>query len=447
MLLFAFWAVAELRSESPEGRLRKTLASQLTGVIHLPPGVIEVSAELTLARGSHDLTIAGADTILRASDQFQGRAILSGEDVKRIRLTGFSVDGNRAGLGRTLEMAPPENFFRVYYPDNGVLFDRADSVEISDVHFKNIAGFAVLAGRSTGVHIRKVSVEDSGSVNKLGRNNTTGGIVFEEACSDFEVRDSTFLRIRGNALWTHSLYRSPRSRDGLFVANRFDTMGRDAIQVGHATAVRVEDNTGVNIGLPGEIIDVENLGTPVGIDTAGNVDHTVYLRNRFEEINGKCIDLDGFHDGSVRENECVNRKRAEDYPFGHFAIVMNNTNLDMQSENIEILNNHIDGTKFGGLFIIGSGHHIIGNVLEHLNQAHCNENARTFGCIFKTDEPEMLESGIYLGRGAERPAITQGNVIRENRIAGHQMKARCILGAPGVKLTLNLIEGNQCADQ
>ena len=347
--LLALLAVSVLLScacsKSREAVLRKTLASQRTGVIRLPSGVIEISSELTLAHGAHDLTIAGSDTILRASDRFKGRAILSGEDVKHIRLTGFWVDGNRASLARTLEMAPPENYFRIYYPDNGVLFDRADSVEISGMSIsRTFPGFAVLASRSSAVHIRKVSVEDSGALNRLGRNNTTGGIVFEEACSDFEVRDSTFLRIRGNALWTHSLYRSPRSRDGLFAANRFDTVGRDAIQVGHAATVRVEDNIGVNIGLPGEVIDIENGGTPVAIDTAGNVDHSVYSRNRFKEINGKCIDLDGFHDGSVRENECVNRKRAQDYPFGHFGIVMNNTNPDMQSENIEILNNHIDGS-------------------------------------------------------------------------------------------------------
>ena len=37
------------------------------------------------------------------------------------------------------------------------------------------------------------------------------------------------------------------------------------------------------------------------IDTAGNVDRSIYTRQSvFDEINGKCIDLDGFHDGEVR---------------------------------------------------------------------------------------------------------------------------------------------------
>jgi hypothetical protein len=31
-------------------------------------------------------------------------------------------------------------------------------------------------------------------------------------------------------------------------------------------------------------------------------------------------------------------------------------------------------------------------------------------------QPEMFESGIYLGRGAEQPAPARGNVIVDNRI-------------------------------
>jgi hypothetical protein len=433
-------------SGSPEARLRKTLASQTTGVIHLPSGTIEVSSELSLARGAHDLTIIGTNTVLKASDQFQGRAILSGEEVKNIRLSGFSVDGNRSAIAKPLEMAPPENQFRVYYRNNGMLFDQVDRVAISDVRFVNIANFAVVVSRSSGIHFDHLHISDSGSLNKLGRNNTTGGIVIEEGSSSFEVRDCAFLRIRGNALWTHSMYRSPRLQDGLFAANSFDTIGRDAVEVGHATNVRVVDNTGSNIGYPAEIVDVENGGTPVALDTSGNVDRSVYAHNRFEEIDGKCIDLDGFHDGSIVENQCVNRKAAADYPFGHFGIVMNNANPDMRSENIEILNNRLDGTKFGGLFMIGSGHRVIGNSFIRLDEANCNENAKIFGCIFKSDEPEMLEAGIYLGKGAERPASTHGNVIRGNTISGHMMKTRCIVFAPGVPRQSNAIEKNQCSD-
>ena len=78
-------------------------------------------------------------------------------------------------------------------------------------------------------------------------------------------------------MWTHSLYTSPRNARGLFAGNIFDTIGRDALQVGHAFDVRVEGNSGRAIGLPADIVDA----TPVAIDTAGNVERSVYARNRF----------------------------------------------------------------------------------------------------------------------------------------------------------------------
>jgi hypothetical protein len=82
-----------------------------------------------------------------------------------------------------------------------------------------------------------------------------------------------------------------------------------------------------------------------------------------------------------------------------------------------------------------------------VNLAGCNESAAQFGCIYKKDEPELLESGIYLGRGVVRMEETRGNVISRNRISGHHMKAHCIAAAPGVALAQNTIQANQCADE
>jgi hypothetical protein len=401
---------------------------------------------LRLAAGAHDLEIAGAGTLFKAAKEFKGRAIFVAENARAIRFHDFSIDGNRAAFDQPMEMAPSENAFRIFYSHSGILLDRVEGVEISEVQFAAIPAFAVIASRSSKIRIKSVLVEDSGTRNAKGRNNTTGGIVIEEGSADFEVRDSRFRRIRGNALWTHSLYTSPRLRDGVFAANRFESIGRDAIEVGAASNVRVEENTGDHIGYPPEAVDVENLGTPVAMDTAGNVDHSTYARNKFEEIDGKCIDLDGFHDGSIIENKCTNRGAPAAYPFGHFGIVMNNTDPNMRSENIEIRGNVIDGTKFGGLFLMGSGHQVIGNTFLHLNKAECNENAKQFGCIYKVDEPKMLESGIYLSKGVVRMEEVRGNAIRGNTISGHKMKSRCIAAGPGVQLKQNSISGNTCED-
>ncbi len=317
---------------------------------------------------------------------------------------------------------------------------------ISNVNFRYVAGFAVLAVRSKAVSLERIRVEDSGSRNALGRNNTTGGILLEEGVAGFQVLDCTFRNVRGNGVWTHSLYASPRNRDGLIAGNRFDYIGRDAIQAGHAEGVRVENNSGSRIGYPFDAVDMEALATPVAIDTAGNVSGSRYTGNRFEEVNGKCIDLDGFHDGEVRNNTCTNRGSADDYPHGNFAIVFNNTNPDMQSEGVTLAGNVIDGAKFGAIFLIGTGHKVEGNTLRRLNLARCNESAAKYGCLYDPAQPDLLRSGIYLGRGGSRPAPARGNVVRDNEVSGYGMRARCVVAGPGVLAAANTVAGNRCTE-
>jgi hypothetical protein len=312
--------------------------------------------------------------------------------------------------------------------------------------FTHISGFAILVNHSRNIDIVHVSIADSGSLNAKGRNNTTGGILLEEGIDGFAVADSGFRNIRGNAVWTHSRYMSPRNSRGKIVNNQFFDIGRDAIQVGHATQVDVLGNHGGRIGSVAQLVDVENGGTPVAIDTAGNVDQSVYEYNDFQEIDGKCIDLDGFHDGIVRNNTCINRRPPEDYPFGHYGIVFNNASIEMRSQNIVVEDNELNGMKFGGVFLIGTGHKILRNRLLHTNTAHCNENREKFGCSV-LGEAEVLETGIYLGSHAEHPDPAKGNLIEGNTISGWKMKLRCIQAAPGVKLSDNTIRNNACKDE
>jgi hypothetical protein len=433
-------------STTQEARLRHAIETQTTGTIRLPAGVIEISSEMKLAPGAHDLEIAGDGTILKAAEKFRGRALIVADGAQRIRLHDFSVDGNRSQLAsRPLEMVPPENALRNYYGNNGILADGVEGIEISTVRFSEMAGFAILISRSSHVRIARALVEDSGSRNGRMRNNLTGGILIEEATSDFEVRDSTFRRILGNGLWTHSLATSERLKDGLFTQNHFVMIGRDAIQIGHATRVKVDHNEGESIGYPEDAVDVENGGTPVAVDTAGNVDHSEYTRNHFEEINGKCFDLDGFHDSVVKDNECINRKSPRDYVYGHYGIVMNNTNPAVHSENIVIEGNLVDTTKYGALFIMGQNNRIVKNRFLHINMSQCPET-KDFVCSFYNQDPKLLESGIYLGKGIARLEETRDNVVQENTITGHKMKTRCIETGPGVAASANRVERNTCED-
>jgi hypothetical protein len=398
----------------------RELVLPVTGVLKLSGGVIEVHREMALPPSAHDLEIDGAGATLRAARDFRGRAIFTAKAGARIHFRDFTIDGNRDALEQRQGLPGYDTPFRAFTANNGILIEGCGGVTVSGVHFLRVAGFPILVSGSKQVRIEGVNIADSGSRNAAGKNNTTGGILLEEGSSDFQVLDCELKNIRGNGIWTHSLYTSPRNVDGLIARNRFDEIARDAIQVGHATRIKVQSNSGSRIGFPESLVDA----IPVAIDTAGNVDHSAYSGNDFSGINGKCIDLDGFHDGEVTGNRCLQQ--------ANFGIVMNNTNPDMQSQGVTIERNLIDGGQYGGIFVIGGPNRILGNQLRHLNLSHSGDG--------------LLRSGIYLGRGAERPAVARGNVIEGNEVSGFGMKKDCIGADPAVQQGTNRIAGNQCRE-
>jgi hypothetical protein len=371
---------------------------------------------------------------------------LTCQGCRNLTIQNIAIDGNRSALEKPVPLAPTDLPFSRFYRNNGILIEDSSGVRLEHDAFTSIANFAIIVSHSSGVDIEKVAVANSGSRNAKGRNNTSGGVLLEQGVTGFTVADSTFHDIRGNGVWTHSCYQSPRNFHGKIAGNTFTDIGRDAIQVGHAGDVLVTGNTGRRIGFMLDEVDLENMGTPVGIDTAGKVDQSTYENNRFEEVDGKCIDLDGFFDGTIRGNTCINRGKAEDYPYGNFGIALNNTSIEMQSKNILIERNTLDGMKFGAIFVVGSGHRILHNTMLHLNEAHCNENHAKFGCIAIVNEPGFLESGIYLAARANRPDPSTNITIKDNVISGWKMEKYCIRAAPGVELAAEHIEGNRCTE-
>jgi hypothetical protein len=424
-----------------------------TGRVVLPGGVVPISSEIRIPDAAHDLVIVGnpRGTTLRTTAQFKGRAVIVCLRGKNIRLANITIDGARHALTKPVGLPPSNVTFAAFYHNNGILAGNVNGLSIARITMRRIWGFPLLVNACKQVQIEDLAISDSGSKNDRERNNTTGGILLEEGTTDFAVRRSKFSSVLGNALWTHSNYGSARNARGIIAQNEFREIGRDAIQVGHATDVRVEANQGSRIGYPFDAVDIENGATPVGIDTSGNVDHTTYTQNHFEEVNGKCIDLDGFHDGVVSFNTCLNKGAAADYPHGHFGIVVNNWNPDMKSEHITIADNTIDGSKFGGIFLIGSEHIVERNHLLNLNLAHCNDQAAKYGCVAIQGEPDVLQAGIYLGRIAaewaqKRADASKGHTIRDNVITGFKMKEHCIMSAPGVSLSSSKVANNLCQD-
>lgn len=352
-----------------------------------------------------------------AGDDPQARAVLHIQNEKQVRIRNVVIDGRRDQLHRTFPTAEKGVPFIDFYPLNGIAIDRSSDILIENVTLRNVTNLAIVVARSTNVRILRVTVEDSGSLDAQGRNNTTGGILLEEGTSNFEIRECRLSRIRGNAIGTRSSSVSLRNRDGVIANNEVDTVARDAIQIGHAINVRVTDNLVRNIGYPTEIVD----GEPVGIDTVGNVDKTEYRSNRLFEINGKCFDLDGFRDGALICNICINTKPVAAYPHGNFGIVFNDSHPENLSQNIFISGNTIDGTKYGGMFLIGSGHVIENNSFLNLNRSGSKD--------------KLLSAAIAYSKGVRRPNPPQA-LITGNTFTG---RVHCPAPYPGIRY-----EKNQC---
>jgi Right handed beta helix region len=409
----------------------------------LPAGTIVLHAPLELAEGAHDIVIDGTSTLRMAAD-FQGKAAIVGNNVSNVRLSAFSIIGNRGALTTVKYLPPSDVTFASFYDANGILFTDSQKITISDVSLQEIAGFPVLINHSSGIAIDNVTIRDSGTLNAQGYSNTTGGILLEEGTTDFEVRSCRIDHIRGNGIWTHSNYRSPLNRNGIIAQNEIRGTPRDAIQVGHATRVQVTNNHGSDIGVPAAQADLPGGATPVAIDSAGDVSNSVYSGNRFGDVNGQCIDLDGFHDGQILDNSCVNKKPREAYPLSHAGIVFGNSNPDMQSQNVVVRGNLIQGFGYSGVYLIGRGHQITNNRFIDINRNHCTGDMHIAICAYAPDEPAMLRSGIYLAGHAARPANTQSNIIEHNQIGGFGMDKWCISAGPGLKLSQNRIAANTC---
>jgi hypothetical protein len=158
------------------------------------------------------------------------------------------------------------------------------------------------------------------------------------------------------------------------------------------------------------------------------------------------MDLDGLHDSQIRGNLCVNHDPPAAYPLGNYAIVMNDTNPDMRTRNIRIVDNRVERPVFGAVFVIGQDNLISRNLFLDLNTANCNDNLAQYQCLYAAADPHLLEAGVYFGRGAERPAPARGNLVENNLITGWRMKTGCVVSAPDIPAAWNISRGNVCRD-
>ena len=370
---------------SPESALRRALQTK-TGVATLPGGVIEISREIVLAPDAHDLDIRGAATTIKASAAFRGRALLVLQGGKNIKLHDLSLDGNREAFAEPVAATPGTSVVSRLVANNGLLAEGVNGLEITKVEAKHVAGFPLLIDGGHDIHIRDVEIAECGSLDAGGHNNGSGGILLEEGVTDFEIVHALIGDVRGNGIWIRSADATTKAVRGRIVDSEFAILARAAIEVNHATAITIENNTGHMIGFPGDAVLIMGTSVPAAIVTTGAVDHAIIRNNNFEQLAGRCQTLDGLSDSEVNGNVCT-------------------------------------GGLFNGFYVRGTGNRITNNHLTDLNNA-------------RREQPEALTTGIYLAVGAS------GNTLEGNEIAGYGMERRCIAG-PG--LAANKAAKNACS--
>src|SRR5688572_25534986 len=111
-------------SVADENTVRRLLRGE-PGLVRLPAGRISVSAGIRIPDG---FRVRGHEdgTVLAASGSFAGRAILLCG--RNVTIEALTVDGNRALLARTEELAPYDRDFIGYYDLNGLIADQADNL-------------------------------------------------------------------------------------------------------------------------------------------------------------------------------------------------------------------------------------------------------------------------------------------------------------------------------
>lgn len=416
------------------------------GTIPLPGGVLELENPIVLGPRINGLKIIGKPgDVLRPLKGNEPRALIICRECKNVTIEGFTIEGDSALRERPSEAPPVDSDFRQYFNGTGIVNEGGEGMVIRNMKFKELTGFAVLTAFDKKTVIENNEFADSGTRNSKGYNTGAGGVAITDGSNGVQIRNNVFKRIYGTGVYVYAALRAERPQNTVIEKNQFENISRAAVLVARAYNVRVVNNQGKMIGFPANTVNLD-MRPPAGVGTAGKVDSSLLEENSFEQVNGRCFDLDGFHDSEVARNTCRNRGDANDYPNGGYGLVLDNSPAEVRSSGVSIHDNVIEGMRWGGAFVIGVGHKLTNNKFLRLNLLGCSATTLDGPCMPNNDEPLLGRAGIYLGLRGVRPDPASGIVIQGNEISGQGMSANCVMYGPQVKPASSTVQGNACRD-
>ncbi len=154
-------------------------------LVELPAGEIHLSRPLVFPKGAHNIRVVGnpSGTTLVLDSDFPGSAAVVIDGSSNVTLSGFSIIGDRGDLKSDWYFPLKEAAFADYYTANGVAVRKSADVTIRGVRISRIRAFPIIVNATSKVLIDSVTIKDSGTLNRDGHNNTTGGILLEEGSS------------------------------------------------------------------------------------------------------------------------------------------------------------------------------------------------------------------------------------------------------------------------
>ena len=132
LILFLSTLPLLAQQQNPETSLRTALQTK-TGMATLPGGVIEISREIVLPSDAHDLDIHGADTTIKASAAFRGRALIVFPAGRNIKVHDLSLDGNRDAFPQPVPPPPAAAMLSRVVANNGIISEGVIGLEIAQV--------------------------------------------------------------------------------------------------------------------------------------------------------------------------------------------------------------------------------------------------------------------------------------------------------------------------
>ncbi|MCU0226481.1 MAG: right-handed parallel beta-helix repeat-containing protein [Bryobacterales bacterium] len=462
-------------------------------ILHLGPGSYVLDAPLQLTRD--DITVQGqgdATVLVRAVTVENGDGLLNlrahGVTLRRLRVDGQVTEPELLPYthpaGAPSVLAAPihgDPMHPLLLRNTSITIHRGSSrITLEEVTIQRTGGYAILIDARYApvrdITLRRLHLRDNrphlfGRPGDIRYGSWTGGIHYQNDGRDLDfarhaligltVEDCLFERLSGHAFWGHGYGFQTLNQDILVRRNRFVEIGMDAVLIANATNATVEGNQFHRIGYvaagkpddlrpawyPGLREDGADNIPAVAIDTSGLVRHSAYRNNSMVNVNGHCIDLDGFTQGAVTGNLMRVSGREDAFAYtndhveefgghrqGNFTkgINLSNTAAAAPTEDVRIEGNTL--INMGGFAIA-------------LNDSQrcvvANNHIRHYGAIY---------APIILTHSLRQPR--QHHVSRENTITGNYihfyLEAFCVTeaddlgGGPLPVEGPNYVHGNTC---